>query len=66
MALTVAAIDAAIAAINAGGQSYVIGDREFRRGDLEALLQARKDAIASARNTAKTIFQRVRFGTVGS
>ena len=30
MALTVAQIDAAILAVNTAGQSYVIGDREFR------------------------------------
>jgi hypothetical protein len=66
MALSVSTIEAAITAVTTGGQSYVIGDREFRRGDLEVLRQMRLDAIAAERNTAKTIFQRVRFGKVGS
>ena len=48
----------------AGGQSYKIGDQEFTRADLRYLLQARKDAESSERATAKTIFQRVRFGSV--
>lgn len=66
MALTVSSIDAAISAINAGGQSYVIGDREFTRADLESLRKLRIDAIASERVSGKNMFQRVRFGTVGS
>jgi hypothetical protein len=64
MALTVAAIDAAIAAVNSAGQEYTIGDRTFRRADMETLRKMRLDAIAAERNTAKTIFQRVRFGSV--
>jgi len=65
MALTVAQIDAAISAVNNGGQEYTIGDTTFKRGDLETLRQLRKDAIATERSAAKTIFQRVRFGKVG-
>lgn len=61
MALTVAQIDAAIAAINAGGQEYRIGDRSFRRADLEDLIQLRKDVIAGERMAAGSMFQRVRF-----
>lgn len=64
MALSVAQIDAAITAINAGGQEYRIGDRSFRRADLEDLIQLRKDVIAGERSAAKTMFQRVRFGGV--
>jgi hypothetical protein len=66
MALTVAEIDAAIAAINSAGQRYQEGDFEFERARLSDLLEARKIAVATERNTAKTIFQRVRFGTVRS
>lgn len=61
MALSVAQIDAAITAINAGGQEYRIGDRSFRRADLEDLIQLRKDAIAGERMAAGSMFQRVRF-----
>ena len=64
MALTVVQIDAAISAVNSAGQSYKIGDREYRRGDLDVLRQMRKDAIANERLSNKTIFQRVRFGGI--
>jgi len=66
MSLTVAQIDSAIAAINAGGQEYTEGDFTFRRADLEDLLEMRKAAIAQERSTAQAIFQRVRFGNVGT
>lgn len=66
MSLRVSQIDAAILAVNTAGQSYVIGDREFRRADLEALRKMRLDAIATERSAGKTMFQRVRFGTVSS
>jgi len=62
MALTVAQIDAAIAAINSAGQSYIIGDREFHRADIEALRKMRLDAIATERSAGKSMFQRVRMG----
>lgn len=64
MSLTVTEIDAAITAINAGGQEYRIGDRSFRRADMEALIKLRKDAIAGERMAGGTMFQRVRFGGV--
>lgn len=64
MALSVAQIDAAISAINSGGQEYRIGDRSFKRGDLEALAQLRKDAIAGERMAGGGMLQRVRFGGV--
>ena len=66
MALTVAQLDAAIAAVIDGGQSYTIGDRQFTRANLETLKQLRKDAIATERAEGKTMFQRVRFGSVSS
>lgn len=62
MALTVAQVDAAIAAVIAGGQSYTIDGTTFTRADLEALQKLRRDAIANARG--KNMFQRVRFGTM--
>jgi len=64
MSLSVAQIDVAIAVITDGTQEYTIGDREYRYGDLEALRQLRKDAVAVEAATAKTIFQRVRFGSI--
>ncbi len=64
MALTVAQIDAAILAVNIAGQEYTIGDRTFRRPDLEELAELRKIAVANARSASGGIFQRVRFGTV--
>lgn len=66
MALTVAAIDAAIAAVNSAGQEYTIGDRSFTRADLETLRKMRLDAIATERAASKSIFQRVRFVKVGA
>jgi len=64
MALTVAQIDLAIAAINAGGQEYTEGDFTFRRGDLDDLRKMRLAAVAQERAAGQTIFQRVRFGKV--
>ena len=64
MALTVAQVDAAIAAVLDGGQSYTIGDRTYNRADLATLEKMRKDADAIERGTSRGIFQRVRFGRV--
>ena len=64
MAFSVAQVDAAITAVIDSGQSYVLGDREFRRADLETLQALRKDAVAVEAAAAKTIFQRVRFGSI--
>ena len=66
MSLSVSQIDAAILAINSAGQEYTIGDRTFRRADMESLRKMRLDAIATERSTSKAIFQRVRFGKVGA
>lgn len=66
MGLTVAQIDAAIATINSAGQSYQEGDFQFERARLADLLEARKIAVAEERIAANKVFQRVRFGTVGS
>lgn len=64
MSLSVSQIDVAIAAINSGGQEYRIGDRSFKRGDLEVLARLRKDAIAGERMASGGMFQRVRMGRV--
>ena len=64
MSLSVSQIDAAITAVIDSGQSYVLGDREYRRADLETLQSLRKDAVALEAAAAKTIFQRVRFGSI--
>jgi hypothetical protein len=64
MAITSAEFETAIRAINTGGQEYTIGDRTFRRGDLATLRQLLRDAIATERASGKTMFQRVRFGSV--
>jgi len=64
MALTVAQVDAALTTIINSGQSYTIGDTTYTRADLEALQKLRKDIISNERGVAKTIFQRVRFGSV--
>lgn len=65
MALTVSQVDAAITAITAGAQEYTIGDRTYKRGDMETLRKLRKDAQALEDGAANRIFQRVRFGRVG-
>jgi len=65
MALTVSQVDAAITAITAGAQEYTIGDRTYKRGDMETLRKLRKDAQAVEDGAANRIFQRVRFGRVG-
>lgn len=65
MALTVSQVDAAITAITSGSQEYTIGDRTYKRGDLDALRKLRKDAQATEDGAANRIFQRVRFGRVG-
>jgi len=64
MALSVAQIDAAMTVVMGGGQEYTIGDRTYRRADLEVLQSLRKDAVALEAAAAKTIFQRVRFGSI--
>ena len=66
MAFTAAVLETAIETLLNGGQSYRIGDREFTRADLRYLLQARKDADAVERSTSRTIFKRVRFGSVST
>lgn len=66
MSLTVAQIDAEITKITSAGQRYQQGDFEFERARLADLLVARKAAVAQERVTNKTMFQRVRFGTVGT
>ena len=66
MALTVSQIDAAITSILDDGQEYTIGDRTYRQADLEDLIELRKTAVAEERTAGKGMFQRVRFGTVGS
>jgi hypothetical protein len=66
MAFTKTEIETAIETIINGGQSYKMGDQEFTRADLRYLLQARKDADAAERATNKSIFQRVRFGSLST
>ena len=57
-----AQVEAAIAAIETRGQSYTIGDRTFRRGDLGILYAERRKLQAQeAQETRKGI--RVRYGT---
>ena len=64
MALTVAQIDAAITAVINSGQEYTIGDRTYRRGDLEILQSLRKVAVAIEAAAKQNIFQRARFGSI--
>lgn len=66
MAISVAEIDSEIDKIRSAGQSYTQGDFTFQRARLSELLEARKAAVEQERSSGKTMFQRVRFGKVGT
>jgi len=64
MALSVTQIDTAILAVNTSGQEYTIGDRTYRRANLDELTELRRVAVAVEAAAAQSIFQRVRFGSI--
>lgn len=65
MALSAAEIETAIKVITGGAQEYELNGRHYVFADLKDLEDMRQKALAAERAANGTMFQRVRFGTVG-